>query len=133
MKKLLLVAALVLVCVGSGTAAIAEHHEAPKDRYVEMWHCKVEDGKTMEDVKAANAKWVEHVNATVEGGDIDSYILTPVVGKRGGFMYADSFPSVEAWNSSRQAMKSEAGKAIDKELEEAADCSSNSLHQSSKS
>ena len=101
MKKSVLVVALALVCSAAGTVAIADHHEAAKDRYVELWYCKVNDGKTMDDVKAANAKWVAHVNASVEGGDIHSYILTPVVGKRGGFMYAGSFPSIAAWPGSR--------------------------------
>lgn len=133
MKKTVLAVALIVVCVCSVTLAVAHDHEASKDRYVEVWDCKVNDGKTMEDVKAANSQWVEHVNAHVEGGDIHSFILTPVVGKRGGFLYADSFPSIEAWHGSREAMKSEPGQAIDKALEEAADCSSNSLHLSTES
>jgi hypothetical protein len=133
MKKALSIIVLAAVAICGAGVAVADHHEASKDRYVELWYCKVNDGKTMDDVKAANSKWVEHVNASVQGGDIHSYILAPVVGKQGGFMYADSFPSIDAWKGARDAMKSEAGQAIDKALEEAADCSSNSLHQSTKS
>lgn len=133
MKKSLIAIAMVVVALCGVSAAVADHHEASQDRVVEIWHCKVEEGKSMDDVKAANSKWVKHVNATVEGGDISSYILTPVVGKRGGFMYADTFPSMEAWNGTREAMKVGDGPAIDKELEEVADCSSNTLHSSHQS
>lgn len=132
MKSLVSIALVVVAVCGVGVA-VADHHESSPERVVELWHCKIQDGKTMDDVKAANGKWVKHVNATVEGGDIHSYILTPVVGKQGGFMYADSFPSMAAWDGSREAMKSDEGKVIDKELQEAADCSSNTLHKSTKS
>ena len=133
MKKSLVAITLVVIAVCGAGAAVADHHEGSKDRVVELWHCKVKDGKSMDDVKAANVKWVKHVNATVGGDDIRSYILTPVVGKRGGFMYADTFPSMEAWNGSREAMKSGDGPEIDKELEAAAECHSNTLHSSHQS
>jgi hypothetical protein len=133
MKKTLIAIGMVFVAVCGVGAALADHHEGAEDRVVEIWYCKVEEGMTMDDVKAANAKWVKHVNATVDGGGINSYILTPVVGKQGGFMYADSFPSMKAWNASREAMKSGDGPEIDKALEAAADCSSNTLHRSTES
>lgn len=133
MKMSRVVVVLVVAAVVGVGVAVADHHEAPKDRYVEIWYCKVNDGKSMDDVKAANASWVKHVNASVEGGDIYSYILSPVVGKQGGFMYADSFPSIEAWHGSREAMKEGDGPAIEKALDEAADCSSNALYRSTKS
>ena len=133
MKKSLVALALVVFAVCGVGAAVADHHEAAPDRVVEIWHCKVKEGMKMDDVKAANAKWVKHVNAAVEGGDINSYIMTPVVGKQGGFMYADTFPSMAAWDASREAMKSDEGKVIDKELTDAAECSSNTLHRSTQS
>jgi hypothetical protein len=133
MKKSLIAIGMVVVTVSGVGAALADHHEASEDRVVEIWSCKVEEGMEMDDVKAANAKWVKHVNATVDGGGISSYILTPVVGKQGGFMYADSFPSMVAWNASREAMKSGDGPEIDKALDSAADCSSNTLHRSTQS
>lgn len=133
MKKSFIAIALMVAGLGGVGAAVADHHEGSEDRVVAIWHCEVNDGKSMDDVKAANTRWVKHVNATVEGGDIRSYILTPIVGKHGGFMYADAFPSMEAWNGAREAMKIGDGPAIDKELDEAADCSSNTLHSSTES
>ena len=81
-------------------AAYADSHE----RMVALWTCTLADGKTQADVQAANGKWVKHVNAAVEGGDIRSYVLTTVVGEPETFLYVDSFPSGKAWLASRTAM-----------------------------
>ncbi len=118
--------ALVIVFGLSVCAAYADSHE----RTVVIWKCKLNEGKTTADVQAANAKWVKHVNANAEGGEIRSYVLTTIVGDTEMFLYVDSFPTGEAWVASRAAMKSEEGKAIVKELEEVAKCSSNSLYES---
>jgi len=79
MNKSLVAIALVVVALGGVGTAIAQS----SDRVVEIWTCTVNDGKTIEDVRNANSKWVEHQNATVEGGDIHSYVLTSVVGMNG--------------------------------------------------
>ena len=129
MKTLVVAALSVVAVLGLCAVANADSHT----RTVELWTCTVNDGKTMEDVKAANSKWVEFQNANVEGGDIASFVLTSVVGNTGTFIYADSFPSMESWTASRKAMESEEGQALDAELNEAADCSSNTLHESTKS
>jgi hypothetical protein len=99
-------------------------------RTVAIWECKLEEGKTKADVQAANAKWVKHVNAGAEEGEIRSFVLSTIVGDHGMFLYVDSFPSGSAWVASRAAMQSEEGKAIEKELDEVATCSSNSLYES---
>jgi hypothetical protein len=67
-----------------------------------------------------------------DGGDINSYVLTPLVGKRGGFTYVDSYPSLESWTAG-QALESEELTAIEAELNEVATCSSNALHNSAQS
>jgi hypothetical protein len=65
----------------------------------EVWTCSINDGKTMDDVRAANSNWLKFMNANVEGGGISSNIVTSVVGnaERGHFMYVDSFPTLESW------------------------------------
>lgn len=127
--KVLVAIALVVTAVFGVCAAQADSHT----RTVELWTCKLEDGKTQEDVQVANGKWVKLMNASVEGGDVHSFVLTSVVGDQGTFVYADSFPSMEAWIASRKAMESEEGKALDKELNDVADCSSNALYESNES
>ena len=112
MKMRIAVALLMVFGVGVG-AAYAESNE----RMVTLWTCTLAEGKTQADVQTANGKWVKHVNASVEGGDIRSYVLTTVIGKPETFLYVDSFPSGQAWLASRAALKTEAGKKIEKELE----------------
>ena len=117
--------ALVIVLGLSVCAAYADSQE----RTVVIWKCELNEGKTAADVQAVNAKWVKLVNANAEG-EIRSYVLSTIVGHSGTFLYVDSFPSGEAWVGARAAMKSEEGKALDKEFEEAAKCSSNSMYES---
>jgi hypothetical protein len=114
---------LLLAVLGFSVNASAE------DRVVDIWNCTVADGKTIADVHAANGKWVKYMNANVEGGDIYSYVLTPIVGKRGVFVYADSYPNLASWTAG-QALEGDDLTAINAELDEVADCSENTLHNS---
>ena len=103
------------------------------DRINEVWSCTVNEGKSIDDVSAANHKWVKYVNKTVKGGDIQSYVVTPVVGELGKFLYVDSFPNMESWTAKGTAMKADAGKKLDEELGKVAKCQSNSLYLVAKS
>lgn len=128
MKKVLVLAVVGVLLMGVG-AAFADGHV----RYVVTWDCTVREGKSIDDVKAVNSKWVAMMNAKIEGGDVRSYILTPVVGELGGFTYVDSFPSLEAWQAVRAFMASDEGKALEAEFETVSECSSNGLHESTQS
>ena len=126
MKNILMRSGLLLALLGFAVNASAE------DRVAELWNCKVEDGKTMDDVRTANSKWVKYVNANVDGGEINSYVLTPIVGKSAAFMYVDTYPSLESWTAGK-ALESDEMSAIEAELNEAATCSNNTLHRSEQS
>lgn len=102
-------------------------------RVDEVWTCKISDGKTMDNVRAANSKWVVFINANVKGGDITSHIVTPIVGdaSTGTFIYVDSFPSLASWSVAKQATDgNKEGEALDAELAEVANCSENRLYSS---
>ena len=129
MKRSLVVAALLITAGISVCAANADSHE----RIVEVWTCSHNEGKTEEDSQAVNKKWVEFMNASVEGGDIHSYVLTSIVGNPGTFLYADSFPTMEAWAAAKKAMRTEKGKALNAEFEAIEECTSNSLYESTES
>ncbi len=107
----------------------------PDDRIFETIDCKLKEGKTIDDVHAANSKWVEFMNANVEGGDIRSFVLTPQVGdiKEGRFMYIDSFPNLESWAARDKAAETEAFKAIRAGLQAVAACSKSGLYKSRES
>ena len=98
--------------------------------------CILIDGKTIDDVRVANSKWVEFVNENVEGGDITSHIITSVVGDMtpGKFQFVDSFPTLESWAAHLTAIESIAeGIAIDAEVREAADCNESQLYKAEES
>lgn len=124
MKTTSIKLSLFFIAFGLFGNALADSH-----RYVDVWTCTVKEGKTMDDVKAANAMWVKFMNANIEGGNITSNILTPVVGDRSGFVFADSYPSLEAW-AAGEALDSDEWDTIIKAIDEVADCSQNSLHKS---
>jgi hypothetical protein len=93
--------------------------------------CSVNDGATMDEVRAANSAWVKFVNANVEGGNISSTILTPLVGDltEGRYIYADDYPSVESWSAARDATSNtDEGKAIEAALDTAGTCANNSMY-----
>ncbi len=118
---------LSVIAIVLGFAAVAS--AADESRIVNLWDCKLNEGKTIKDVHAANGKWVKYVNANVAGGDIHSYVLQTVVGKSGTFKYADSFPSMASWSAANEIDNAEMT-AITKELDAVADCKSNTLHKS---
>lgn len=98
----------------------------------EVWTCNIKEGKTMDDVRAANTNWVKFINANVKGGTIGSSILTNTVGnaEEGRFLYVDSFPSLEVWAVAKSATDgSDEGAAIDAALGEVATCSENRLYE----
>ena len=98
--------------------------------------CMLNDGKTIDDVRVANSKWVTFVNENVEGGDITSHIITSVVGDMtpGKFQFVDSFPSLESWAAYLTAIESiPEGIAIDAEIREAADCAESQLYKAAES
>lgn len=102
----------------------------------EVWTCTIKDGKTMDDVRAANSRWVKFVNANVDGGGISSHIITNVVGNAtvGSFGYVDSFPTLASWSAAKSASDgNEEGEAIDAALGEVADCSENRLYEAEES
>jgi hypothetical protein len=127
MKSLVSTVLLAGILFGVCTTVIADTSDTAT---VEIWNCTLNDGKTMDDVAAANGKWVKFMNANVEGGDIHSYGQTAVVGEQGTFLYIDVFPDMKAWIASKAAIESEEGQALEAGLNEVASCSSNSLYSS---
>ncbi len=90
--------------------------------------CTLNDGKTMDDVAEANGAWVKYQNRVNEGATIRSWGAESIVGDT-GFVYIDSYPSLEVWSAARDAMEAEEGVAIGEALDEAAECSSSSLYE----
>jgi len=123
MKKLLL-AVIFLIVPGM---ALADNHESS---VVEMWKCTLKDGKKMEDIKANNSKWVAMTRKATGNDEVNSYILTTIVGSQGVFQYADIYPDMATWSKAKSAEDTEESKVIEATFEELSDCSDNRLYNS---
>jgi hypothetical protein len=110
-----------------GLATMAAH--ADGQRYDAVWDCKAADGVEMDAIHKVNTKWVEFGNESVPDGDIRSGIVTAVIGDQEGFIFVDSFASLEAWAAMQKAMKTEAGKELSAELEAHYTCSTSTLYE----
>ena len=129
MKSILVKTMALIAMLGIWATANADDYRA-------VHNCKLKEGKTMDDVRVANSKWVVFMNENIEGGGITSHITTSVVGDStpGKFGFVDSFPSLESWAATLAATESIAeGVAIDEELKEAADCTENRLYKAEES
>ncbi len=123
-KEFALAVAALMSASAMLTAAPLASAEA---RVLELWHCELATGKTLADVKRVNGKWLKLQNEANPGADIQSWGLSSIVGKTADFKYIDSFPSLDVWSKSRAVSKTPAGVAMDAELSEVADCTSNEL------
>jgi len=110
--------ALFTLCL-SGVAAA--------DSIAETWTCKVKEGKTIEDVQAINSKWVEWVNARVEGGGIKSSVGEAVIGSVEHFIFVDTYPNLATWAATKDALDSDEGAALNDLFEDVSECSENRL------
>lgn len=99
----------------------------------EVFTCKLKDGKTIEDVHAANAAWVVHMNAALDVGEIKSGTVSPIVGEQDHFLFVDTYPSLAAWAAADEYQGSDAGEAAMKSIQEgldaASECTSNRLYK----
>ena len=100
---------------------------AAADSIVESWSCKVEEGKTIEDVQAINSKWLKWINKNVDGGEIISSVGTSVVGDAGMFLFVDTYPDLATWAAAKEALDSEAGEELDGLFDGVSECSENRL------
>ena len=120
MKKLLpaTLVALVTLCL-SGIATA--------DSIAELYTCKVEEGKKIEDVQAVNSKWLKWINAHVDGGGITSSVGTSIVGSTDTFIFIDSYPDLATWAAAKDALDSDAADELDDVFDGISDCSKNRL------
>jgi hypothetical protein len=100
---------------------------ASADSIVETWTCEVAEGKKIEDVQATNSKWLEWINAHVEGGGITSAVGTTVVGDNQIFIFVDSYPDLATWAAAKDVLDSDVGNELDDLFQDVSECSENRL------
>lgn len=114
-KSVMLVAATMLL------APIAN-----ADRVIEAWTCDLKEDKNVEDVQAANSKWLKWVRANVEGGEaIESAVGSPIVGNLEIFLFVDTYPDLATWAAAKEALDSDAADEFDDMFDELSECSQN--------
>lgn len=97
------------------------------ETYREVWRCKAEEGKTVDDIQAVNSKWLAWMRKNVDK-KIDSAVLTAVVGNLESFSFVDTYPSLDTWSKGRGAQQdSEEMDAIQESFNEVMSCSENWL------
>lgn len=119
MKKVVSSALFALATVCASSSLLA-------DSYVAAYTCKLNEGKKVEDVQAANSAWLTWVRANVNE-NITSMVGTAVVGQFDMFLFVDSYPDLATWASAQMALQNDAPKEIEANLDEASKCSENRL------
>ena len=127
MKSQIIRTLLLIIAVTLSTVANAD------TRILEVWNCKLIDGKTIEQVQAANKIWLTFVNGKGQAGGIRSYVMTSVVGDSTGFMFVDSYPNMAAWVETKAALKTPEGVAVEAGIIGVSLCTTNTLHESTES
>jgi hypothetical protein len=109
-----------------GAAATVASGPLFADEYVAAYTCKLNEGKKVEDVLAANSAWLKWVRANVNE-NISSHVGTAVVGHLDMFLFVDSYPDLATWAATETALNTEAPDEIEAGLNAAAKCSENNL------
>ena len=95
------------------------------DDYIAAYTCKLNEGKKVEDVQAANSAWLKWVRANVNE-NISSSVGTAVVGDFDNFLFVDSYPDLATWAAAVTALEG-APDEIEEGLDAAAKCDRNRL------
>ena len=125
MRKVVLFTLFLLV----PTWALADNHDTA---IVEMWKCKLKDGKTMEEVQAVNKRWLAMTRKVAGSDEVNSYSLETIVGDLTMFGFADAYPDMATYAKVKAAEDTEEGEAIDDAFDALMDCTDNRLYNSTK-
>ena len=120
MKKTILALA-VLMLPGLCLAAAGD------TRILETYQCELKEGKTAEEVRANNERWLANTRKAAGSDDVHSYHLEPKVGDLTTFVFIDSYPDMATWAAAESAGDSEESKAIEATFQELAECTRNRL------
>jgi hypothetical protein len=124
MKKILLLAVFLL----APGWALADDHTA----IVEMWKCKLKDGKTMEEAQAVNKRWLAMTRKVAGTDDINSYSLETIVGDLTIFGWVDAYPDMATYAKVKAADDTDESKAIEAAFNDLTECTDNRLYTSTK-
>jgi len=119
MKRIVTTLLFVLAIAVTSSSVLA-------DSIINAYTCKLKEGKTKEELQAANSKWLKWVRANVNP-KIESAVGMQVVGEQNMFLFADTYPDLETWAATNTALESDAANELDDLFEDISECSKNAL------
>jgi hypothetical protein len=96
------------------------------DTYVATYDRELNDGKKMEELKAANSTWLKWVRANVNP-NINSEVGTAVVGNLDMLLFVDTYPDLATWAATRTAIENDAPAELEGLLDDIAECTESRL------
>ena len=101
---------------------------------VEVWNCKLNDGKTFDDLRVASSAWLAATKSMGGTEGIEAFHEYPVVTNAGdgGFNFVVILPDHEIWGKLAKAYSGSAAQKADEVWGEVATCKGNSLWASEK-
>ena len=67
---------------------------------------------------------------TAGSEQVNSYMMTTIVGDQSKFMFADVYPDMASWSAAKSAEESDEGAAIEETFNDLMDCTDNRLYKS---
>ena len=96
---------------------------------VEVWNCKLNDGKTFDDLSAVSSAWLAATKSMEGTEEIEAYHMYPAVTNAGdgGFNFVVLLPDLGVWGKLAKAYPGSAAQKADEAWGEVATCKGNSL------
>ena len=125
MSKIIKKALLATVAVLLSTPAFS-------DSVLHIWSCKVNDGKTSQDLLDVNQKWLAAAKAIEGGESIELTIEVPLAANvaDGSFNFVLSIADAAAWGEWQSNYVGSRAAEVDQEWSEVATCENSSLWSS---
>jgi hypothetical protein len=101
---------------------------------VEVWNCKLNDGKSFDDLMVVSSAWLAATKSMEGAEGIEAYHEYPAVANAGdgGFNFVVILPDLEVWGKLAKAYPGSASQKADEAWGEVATCKGNSLWASEK-
>jgi hypothetical protein len=119
------------IIIASLTASVMFLFTAPAyaDSIVQLWSCKINDGKTEDDLVAASSAWLKAAKTNEGGEDIEAFLEFPIAADNGDddFTFVLVVADTKVWGAfNHDYFDSPAGEA-EEAWGEVATCSASSL------
>ncbi len=120
------------IIIASFTASVMFLFTAPAyaDSIVQLWSCKLNDGKTGDDVVAASSAWLKAAKSLVGGEDLEAFLDFPIAADAGSgdFTFVMVVADTKTWGVWWGSEDTDpAMQEADEAWSEVATCSSSSL------